>query len=168
MMDTMGLHLVDVNFDGYKDLIILNSFCGAHSNTWYDCWLWNPETSSFVVSDSFTHICNPSIDPKKKCIYSTGGSGAAYWGGSIYKFLGGKFVVTNDLYTDWGGLKETALINGKMAVVREVKYPTGDTAKATEMEAAERKHYQDSELWQLNNPHWCWSGGHQADKWIDR
>lgn len=168
MMDTMGLHLVDVNFDGCKDLIVLKSYCGAHSNTWYDCWLWNPETSSFVVSDSFEDICNPSVDPEKKCIYSTGGSGAAFWGGSIYKFLNGEFVMTNDLYTNWDGLKESALINGKMEVVREVNYPAGDEAKTAEMKAAERKLYQDSELWQLKNPHWCWSGGHQADKWLDR
>jgi hypothetical protein len=37
MMDTMGLHVTDVNFDGYKDVIILNSFAGAHANTWYNC-----------------------------------------------------------------------------------------------------------------------------------
>ena len=37
MMDTMGLHILDVNFDGYKDVIILKDFGGAHSNTWYDC-----------------------------------------------------------------------------------------------------------------------------------
>jgi len=63
MMDTMGLHVVDVNFDGYKDVIILNNFFGAHGNTWYDCWLWDVKTSSFVASESFAEICNPSLDP---------------------------------------------------------------------------------------------------------
>ena len=168
MMDTMGLHIVDVNFDGYKDVIVLNDFSGAHANTWYDCWLWDTETASFAASESFAQICNPAIDPEKKCIYSTGGSGAAFWGGSIYKFMDGEFVVTNDLYTDWDGLKETALIDGEMTVIREVNYPTGDEAKATEMQAAEMKYYQDSELWQLNDPHWYWIGGHHADKWLDR
>ena len=69
MMDTMGLHVTDVNFDGYKDVIILNSFAGAHANTWYNCWLWDAKTS-FVESKSFAEICNPSLDAEK-CIYST-------------------------------------------------------------------------------------------------
>lgn len=167
MMDTMGLHLVDVNFDGYKDVIILNTFSGAHSNTWYDCWLWDQELSLFVSSRSFADICNPSIDPEKKCIYSTGGSGAAYWGGSIYQFIDGEFVMTNDLYTDWGGLKETALVNGEMTVVREVIYPD-DEEKAAEIEAAEKEYYAENELWQLNHPRWYWYGGHHADEWIER
>ena len=168
MMDTMGLHIVDVNFDGYKDVIILNTFCGAHANTWYDCWLWDPDTSSFEACKSFSQICNPSLDPDNKCIYSTGGSGASFWGGSIYKFLNGEFVMANDLYTDWTGVKETALIDGKTTVVREVIYPADDPEKAAEMEDAEMKYYQDSDLWQLNNPRWYWHGGHHADKWLER
>ncbi len=168
MMDTMGLHLVDVNFDGYKDVIILNTFSGAHANSWYDCWLWDQEMSLFVSSKSFAEICNPSLDPENKCIYSTGGSGAAYWGGSIYQFIDDEFVMTNDLYTDWDGLKETALVNGKMTVVREVIYPQDDEEKRAEIEDAEKKYYAESELWQLNYPRWYWSGGHHADKWIER
>lgn len=168
MMDTMGLHITDVNFDGYKDVIILNAFCGAHANTWYDCWLWDPQTSSFKTCKSFSQICNPSIDPENKCIYSTGGSGASFWGGSIYKFIDGEFVLTNDLYTDWTGVKETALVDGKMTVIREVKYPEDDEEKAAEMEAAEMKYYQESELWQLNNPRWYWYGGHHADEWLEK
>jgi len=162
MMDTMGLHVTDVNFDGYKDVIILNMFGGAHGNTWYDCWLWDAETSSFAESESFAEICNPALDPEKKCIYSTGGSGAAFWGGSIYKFIDGEFVVTNDLYTDWDGLVEKALINGKMEIVREVSF--GGDEQIIE---SEKEYYRNSELWQLDHPHWYWLGGHHADQWLD-
>lgn len=87
MMDTMGLHVVEVNFDGYKDVIILNTFGGVHSNTGYDCWLWNSETSSFIESESFSDICNPALDPEKKCIYSTGGSGAGTKSGEFINLL---------------------------------------------------------------------------------
>jgi len=161
MMDTMGLHVVDVNFDGYKDVIILNNFGGAHSNTWYDCWLWDSETAAFVESESFAEICNPALDPEKKCIYSTGGSGAAYWGGSIYQYINGKFVITNDLNTYLDGLVETELVNEEMVVVREVRYSDGDKTEAVEMQC-----YQSSELWQLDHPRWYWSGGHKADQWL--
>lgn|GEM_PF-1833117 len=162
MMDTMGLHIVDVNFDGYKDVIILSSFGGAHSNTWYYCWLWDAKTSSFVVSESFGEICNPALDSEKKCIYSTGGSGASYWGGSIYKFIDGEFVVANDLNTGENGLVESELVNGNMEVVREATYH--DNEKALNEELA---YYKKSELWQLDHPHWYWYGGHHADQWLD-
>lgn len=90
MMDTMGLHIADVNFDGYKDVIILNNFSQTHSNTWYDCWLWDSDLLSLVKSESFSDICNPALDPDQGCIYSAGGSGAAYWGGSIYQLINGE------------------------------------------------------------------------------
>ncbi len=162
MMDTMGLHVVDVNFDGYKDVIILNNFSGAHANTWYDCWLWDVNTSSFVASESFAQICNPALNPDKGCIYSAGGSGAAYWGGQIYQFIDGEFVVTNDLYTDWDGLVEKKLTDGIMEIVREVKYEEGSRIYESEQE-----YYKNDELWQLENPHWYWLGGHHADQWLD-
>ena len=157
MMDTMG-----VNFDGCKDVIILNDFSGAHGNTWYSCWLWNPKTSSFVESRSFAEICNPALDPQNKCIYSAGGSGAEYWGGSIYKYIDGEFIMTNNLDADSGGLTETELENGKMVVVRKVSYDSGDKS-----EDAERQYYIENGLWQLGNPRWYMVGGHEADKWLD-
>ena len=157
----MGLHVVYVNFDGYKDVIILNTYAGAHGNTWYDCWLWDDATSSFMASKSFSEICNPSLDPENECIYSTGGSGAAYWGGNIYKFINGKFVLTNELYTGWEGLVERALVNGEMIVVREVSFGEGEYVIK-----AEQEYYRNSELWQLDHPRWYWSGGHEADQWL--
>lgn len=161
MMDTMGLHVVDVNFDGYKDVIILNNFSGTYSNTWYDCWLWDSGTSSFVQSESFSEICNPALDPDKKYICSSGGSGTDYWGGSIYQYVDGEFVMTNNLDTYEGGLVETELVNGKMEVVRQVTY----TNEAGRLEA-EMEYYKNSELWQRDHPRWYWVGGHQADEWL--
>lgn len=164
MLDTMGLHVVDVNFDGYRDVIILNTFSGAHSNTWYDCWLWDVETAAFVPSPSFSDICNPAIDREKECIYSAGGGGAAYWGGSIYEFLNGEFVMTHDLYTSWSGLQETALVDGEMKTVREASWGAG---WGTDVLAQEREHYKSSDLWQLEHPRWYWFGGHHADQWLE-
>lgn len=162
MMDTMGLHIVDVNFDDYKDVIILRDFGGAHSNTWYKCWLWDPQTSRFVESKSFEKICNPALDPEKQSIFSSGGSGAGLWGGSIYKYIDGKFVVTNELHSDGKELVEKELINGEMVVVRHVLYTARD-----KMETTERNYYKNSKLWQLDHPHWYHVGGHHADKWLE-
>lgn len=166
MMDTMGLHAADVNFDGYKDVIILNTFGGAHSNTWYDCWLWNSETSSFVKSESFAGICNPALDPEKKCIYSTGGSGAGSQNWDIYQFIDGGFVITNHLSYDGTNevyhFIEQKLVNGKLEIVRDkvIRESSLDNA----LSAAG---YINDKLWQLDNPRWYGIGGHQADQWLE-
>lgn len=167
MMDTMGLHVTDVNFDGYKDVIILNCFSGAHANTWYDCWIWNSKTSSFVKSESFAYICNPALDPEKKCIYSTGGSGASYHGWDIYQYIDGEFVVTNSLSNEWTNegtahIIEQKLVNGVMEIVRDdiIQEDNFDNL----LSAAG---YINDDLWQLDNPRWYGVGGHQADQWLE-
>ena len=162
ILDTMGLHIVDVNFDGYKDVIILNSFGGAHSNTWYDCWLWDVETSSFIKSESFAEICNPALDPEKKCIYSAGGGGATTWDGSIFSFIDGEFVVTNNLHVSDYGMVEKRLVNGAMEIVREEVFDHDDAIRKSKME-----YYENDDLWQLNNSRWYMYGGHHADQWLE-
>ena len=167
MVDTMGLHVVDVNFDGYKDIIILNCFAGAHSNTWYDCWLWDSKTSSFAYSESFADICNPSINLEKQCIYSTGGSSAFDQTWDIYKFINGEFIVFNSLEYSSGDdinyqFTEKQFINSTMETVRN------KTIKADGFDAAlNASGYVNDDLWQLKNPRWYMCGGHYADKWLD-
>ncbi len=166
MMDTMGMHVTDVNFDGYKDVIILNDFSGAHSNTWYDCWIWNPETSSFVEAESFALIVNPALDPEKKFIYSTGGSGAGNQQWDIYQFMDGEFVVTNRvsyIATEKGyHVKEEELVHGEMATVRDVVIQ-GDNFT----DALSAAGYIKDDLWQLDHPRWYGVGGHEADQWLE-
>ena len=166
MMDTMGLHVTDVNFDGYKDVIILNSYSGAHGNTWYTGWLWNPETVSFVEAKSFAGICNPALDPEKKCIYSTGGSGADHNEWDIYQFIDGEFVVTNSLSYELSEkgyhFIEQKLENGKLEVIRD------DLIQADRFhDALSAAGYINDDRWQLEHPRWYGVGGHQADQWLE-
>jgi hypothetical protein len=179
MIDTMGLHVSDVNFDGYKDVIILNSFGGAHSNSWYDCWLWDAKTSSFINSKSFTEICNPAVDWDKQCIYSSGGSGADQHDYSIYQYRNGEFVISNTLH--WNGstsvesvsdgiddiittegiyVKEEQLIDGDMETVRDGFLPSKDANALLES-------YYGEEPWKLDSPRWYMIGGHHADVWLE-
>ena len=177
MMDTMGLHVTDVNFDGYKDVIILSHFHGAHGNTWYDCWLWDIESLTFIYSESFAEICNPAIDWDKQCIYSSGGSGASILGSDIYKFIDGKFVISNSLLFEWdykerndnfynessdSGFRvlEEQLKNGELEIVKDIIVPS-------EQIDAEIEYYNNDELWQLNHPRWYMIGGHHADQWLE-
>ncbi|MDF2843509.1 MAG: hypothetical protein K0R00_1935 [Herbinix sp.] len=169
ILDTMGLHVVDVNFDGYKDVIILNSFSGAHSNTWYDCWLWNSETLSFVKSESFSEICNPALDPEKKYIYSSGGEGASGQSWQIYQFIDSEFIVTNYLsynqvVNDGSGYHfiEQKSKNGVMEIVRD------DIIQADSFEdALSAAGYMNDDLWKLENTRWYMYGGHHGDQWLE-
>ena len=169
LMSTMGLHVADVNFDGNLDVIVLDGFSGAHSNTWYDCWLWDPATSSFAACPSFSQICNPSIDSDNQCIYSSGGSGASNQLWEIYQFIEGQFVVTNSLEYNIGYNKgdieyqfhEEKLENGEMVTVRDKTVQTDDYYTAIASAG-----YADDNLWQLNNPRWYMYGMRSADQYL--
>ncbi len=167
MIDTMGLHVVDVNLDGYQDVIILKCLSEAHDNSWYDCWLWDPETSTFVESETFETIANPALDAEKKCIYSTGGSGAGCAAWNIFQYIDGEFLCTNTLEyqydMDLAGFHfvETKLENGEMVVIRD------DVYTGTYADALEESGYQADDLWQLGNAWWYGSGGHHADQWLE-
>ncbi len=166
MMDTMGLHVVDVNFDGYKDVIILNDFSGAHGNTWYACWLWDPKISSFIESESFSRIYNPALDPEKKYIYSTGGSGASNQQWDIYQFINGEFVVTNSVSYEGTNedyhFIEQKLVNGKMKKLQDNVIQADSFDEALSVAG-----YINDDLWKLDNPRWYGVGGHQADQWLE-
>ena len=172
MIDTMGLHVVDVNFDGYMDVIILRSFGGAHSGSDYDCWLWNPVDSIFFRSKSFSEIYNPAIDSVRECIYSNGSNGASNHGWHIYRFIGGEFVITNSLeYTsEYNSTRDSTsyrfveeqLVNGEMVTVRDDTIQADDYA-----DAMDKVGYADDILWQLCSPRWYPYGGHHVDIWLD-
>lgn len=179
MMDTMGLHVVDVNFDGYRDVILLNSYAGAHSNTWYDCWLWDAENSGFVYCKSFSEICNPAVSQENQCIYSSGGSGAGIHCYEIYRYINHEFKLASRLYwehkivvessgveedglkeMDGTYLKEERLVDGKMETIHDGFFP-GETADGL------IGPYRSGEPWQLDSPRWYMSGGHHADVWLE-
>jgi hypothetical protein len=170
MADTSGLHAADVNFDGFRDIIVLESFGGAHGNSWYHCWLWDEVSASFVYNESFGSICNPSIDREKQRVYSTGGSGAAYHAWHIFEFIDGNYAETSTLelmFSDYGAPSdsvrwdESALIDGEMTIIRNIVVPL------SEYKVSELMTYTDPDgLWQLDNPRWYSVGGHDADIWL--
>ena len=46
-VEAFKLEVIDLNFDGYNDLRILNNE-GATGNNWYDTWVYNQKTKTFV------------------------------------------------------------------------------------------------------------------------
>lgn len=166
MMDTMGLHVTDINFDGYKDVIILESFGGAHGNTWYYGYVWNSDEAKFIPAPSFTEIANPALDKESRSIYSTGGQGASSSRWVIYQYIDSKFTITNELSLEMLDNKyqlvEKKSENGNLEVIR-----TNDIDSNDYDEALKTAGYVDDDLWKLDNPRWYGIGGPEASKWLE-
>ena len=61
--------LIDVNFDGYNDLLI-SSFSGeAGKNQFYDCWLFDVDSAKFIFSENFSGFCNIMVNDSLKILY---------------------------------------------------------------------------------------------------
>lgn len=78
-----GLDIVattDLNFDGYQDLKIVNSW-SATGNVGYTVLLFNPTTHDFVKHDGLSNLTNPTIIPNTNTINSHSIGGMA---GCVY------------------------------------------------------------------------------------
>lgn len=73
MLETFGnVWQADVDFDGHTDIMICLGKMPASDQTitYYDAWLYNPDTGKFVHHDGFRNISNPEVDTFNK--YVTG------------------------------------------------------------------------------------------------
>ncbi len=57
----------DVNFDGKKDLGLLNNY-GATGNYWYTIWLFNKKENKFIYDDYYSGMPSPIFDTLNKTI----------------------------------------------------------------------------------------------------
>ena len=60
----------DVNFDGHTDIMICLGMMPASDQTitYYDAWLYNPETGKFDYHEGFRDISNPEVDNAGKFV----------------------------------------------------------------------------------------------------
>ena len=60
----------DVNFDGHTDIMICLGMkpVNGQSVTWYEAWLYNPQTGKFYSHSDFRQINNPEVDTVNKYI----------------------------------------------------------------------------------------------------
>ena len=88
---------MDVDFDGNKDLLIYKGGFGNQGADIYDCFLWNDNKHQFKIAPSFSYILNPSIDNRRKCIYSFSRENASTYVNVKYKFQNGEFRAISTL-----------------------------------------------------------------------
>lgn len=79
----------DINFDGYKDIHILENH-GA-SNVFFDYWIFNPITKSYQKDPVLTHVPNPKFYPDEKLIIGYMLQGAEKYTVFTYQLLDGNY-----------------------------------------------------------------------------
>lgn len=64
-----AFEIIDVNFDGFNDILIYLGSYGNQGVVYKDCFLWNVEKQRFENYGLFKDIPNPQIDESEKYIY---------------------------------------------------------------------------------------------------
>lgn len=84
--------LLDVNFDGHDDIVILAGLTANRGQKYYDAYIWNPRQNKFILHDGIRNVINMKIDGAQKLIYSSymlNGGRTEYY---VYSFVGDKLV----------------------------------------------------------------------------
>lgn len=84
--------LLDVNFDGNDDIVILAGLTANRGQKYYDAYIWNPRQNKFILHDEIRNVINMKIDKEKKLIYSSymlNGGRTEYY---VYSFVDDKLV----------------------------------------------------------------------------
>lgn len=76
---------VDVNFDGFNDVLIYLGSYGNQGVSYYHAYIWNNLIKDYVNTDSFDDIPNLVIDEKSKSILGNSRSSAAHYEYYVYK-----------------------------------------------------------------------------------
>lgn len=121
--DLPGLAVLDMNFDGYGDIRLVE-FQPAGPNIPYLNWLFDPTSERFVESRALNAITSPQFDPATREIRSDWRDGATHYGTDIYVFRdGGPVLVRKELkeYTGPGlyTLQVSRFVNGVWKVVEQ-------------------------------------------------
>lgn len=116
---TNVIEAVDVNFDGFLDLIVYAQSGGAGPNNSNNYYVFNPKTKKFIFNEMLSNLSQPRIDSKTKTVYAAWRDGAATHGSEKYKWINGKLVLIEYYethYLDEVNVEETHtfLKNGKM------------------------------------------------------
>lgn len=89
----------DYNFDGYQDLAFSIPDAGMGVYRIFSIWLYNPASKRFEAlkepdysKSKCSELCDVTIDPKKKLLYSACRGGARWWQ-DVYKFDKNKKII---------------------------------------------------------------------------
>jgi hypothetical protein len=127
--DMPGLAVLDMNFDGYGDIRLVE-FLPAGPNIPYLNWLFDPTSGRFVENPALNAITSPQFDSATGEIRSNWRDGATRYGADVYVFRDGGPVLVRKELKEYKGpgiftLQVSRLVSGvwKMVEQREVREP---------------------------------------------
>lgn len=89
--DAEGIYLIDVDFDGEKDILVRNGHYGNQGAACYACYLYRQEM--YEACESFTDILNASVDAENELILSSWRTSAVTHGWGMYAYVDGSYVL---------------------------------------------------------------------------
>ena len=90
-----GLHIEDINFDGYNDIILNQERVVNQAAMQSFCWLYNPLTGSY--DEPFVLPLNAAIDKRDKIVRGHSRGSAAIHDECKYEFINGKLRIIESL-----------------------------------------------------------------------
>ncbi len=88
------LDMIDVNFDGYEDMMIYSHDGGVGPNNGYNFYVYNPKSKRFEHNLILSGLTQTQVDTKAKMIIAAWRNGAAEHGYEEYKWINGKLTMT--------------------------------------------------------------------------
>lgn len=95
------IDMIDVNFDGYKDMMIYSHDGGAGPNSGYNFYIYHPKNKKYIYNETLSELTQTQVDIETKTIRSAWRNGAAEHGYEEYKWINGKLTMTKQAIETW-------------------------------------------------------------------
>lgn len=107
----------DFNFDGYKDIALLN-YWGSSANRFYTVWIYNKLKNTFEKDDFFEEISSPEPDTTKKQLTTYFKYSDGEYLISTYQYIGNKYeLIIEEKYwrkqyeNGYDAMKDSSIVN---------------------------------------------------------
>lgn len=93
--------LMDINFDGEKDIVLTSGGFGTQMLRQDFGWIWNQSGGVYEYSPTYHWIANSSVDQKHQIVRSRWRNSACSHSWAIYRYVDGEFVEQSELTEDF-------------------------------------------------------------------
>lgn len=161
--DSKGLYLIDVDFDGEKDILVQNGHYGNQGAECYACYLYRQ--GQYEECESFTEIPNASVDEKNELILGSWRNSASCHGWGMYSYQDGEYRLKRAIEQEYLLRDDSTQEDGEYEIqwtVWEDVDKTGESVineenitdrflESDDEEAVQEKIYARGSLWELSN-----------------
>lgn len=156
--DAEGIYLIDVDFDGEKDILVRNGHYGNQGAACYACYLYRQ--GMYEACESFSNILNASVDAENELILSSWRTSAVTHGWGMYAYVDGSYVLKRAIeqtYLAWDDGDEIQWKIWEDLDKTEEGYPGSENATEEFLESdydeavIQDRIYAKGSLWELDD-----------------